>query len=109
MNPAVSVSMIEYVGVVLQTTSALASGLSEAASRYAEWIRQESLTRIVSAEEGVSRLISELRPAYQTAADNARIWSDAANAAGDTGIGRIMDRYAQNFADRAANLAGEAS
>jgi hypothetical protein len=102
--PTNTVTQTQYVGTVTQVSSSIASGWSEAATRYATWITTEQASRVVSATEQYERFAEELRPAYQRAADNARTWADAARSAGNTGIANIMQRYATSFGDTAAVL-----
>lgn len=98
------VTQTQYVETITQASSSIASGLSEAATRYSSWIATEQASRVVSETEKYNRFAAELRTGYQQAANNAAIWANASRSAGDTGIANIMQRYATSFGDTAAVL-----
>ncbi|MEO8122096.1 MAG: hypothetical protein ABI606_22570, partial [Rhodoferax sp.] len=99
-----SVTQTQYIETVTQAASQLASGWSEAATRYANWIATEQSIRVVSETEKYNKLASELGTAFQQATHNAEVWADAARSAGNTGIANIMQKYRDGFASKAASL-----
>jgi hypothetical protein len=80
---------------------AVASGWSEAASRYVDWVNKESASRLLTESEKHSRFAAELGRAFKDASDKAAMWARAASDAGNTGIGNIMERYSHSFAAQA--------
>jgi hypothetical protein len=99
-----TVTQIQFIDTVTQASSQLASGWSEAASRYTNWVTSQQAIRLVSESEKYNKFAAELGAGFQQATTNARIWEQAARDAGNTGIANIMQKYADNFASKAANL-----
>ncbi|MET3459277.1 calcium-binding protein, partial [Variovorax atrisoli] len=93
-----------YFESTKQAAGILASGWSEAAKGYSQWLASESALRTVSESEKYQRAVGDLSEALRTAQHNAQQWADAARAAGNSGVGEIMDKYAGKFADRANAL-----
>jgi hypothetical protein len=103
-----TITQAQFITTTTQAASSLASGWSEAANRYVGWVTTQEATRVVTATERFNQFASDLGRGYQTAAQNANTWAQAAINAGDTGVGRIMQRYADNLATQASNLLNQA-
>ena len=99
-----TVTQTQYIETVTQAASQLASGWSEAATRYASWIATAQAVRVISETEKYNKFASELGTAFQQATHNAEVWADAARSAGNTGTANIMQKYATSFGDTAAVL-----
>jgi hypothetical protein len=98
------VTQTQFIDTFKQLSSQLASGWSEAATQYTNWVTTQETTRVVTETEKFNRFAAELGRSFQTASDNAATWGQAARDAGNTGIGNIMQKYADKFADQATNL-----
>jgi hypothetical protein len=99
-------NLSDITKAVSQQASALASAWSEAATQYADWFREQAAVREVAESERAERMVKELGRAYDDLAGRARQWADAAS---DTGIGRIIKKYADYYGAQAASLADEAA
>lgn len=86
-----------------QAAGILASGWSEAASTYSTWLAS-AVGQLASESQKFEMAAKQLGSAFDTASANATAWADAAKAAGDTGIAKIMEKYAEKFAEKAGSL-----
>lgn len=101
-----SISFSDFSKATSDAASAIASGWSEAANRYTEWVAVESASRVVSETEKFERLATDLGTGLRNAEANAATWAQAARDASKTGIADIMGKYAEKFAAQANTLLG---
>jgi hypothetical protein len=85
----------------------LASAWSEAASAYVNAVAVAEGQGLVTEAMKHDILAKELSRALDLAAANAKTWAEAAAAKGQEGVGPIMEKYAERYADQAARLASD--
>lgn len=99
-----NVTFTQLASVTKDVGGFWASAWSAAAVAYKDAVNAAAASGVVSELKKQEILARELIPKIEQAAENAKTWADAAKARGEQGVGEIMQKYADKFAQTAAGL-----
>ena len=100
-----TINLAQAASVTKEAGGFLASAWSAAAEAYQAVVTAAQATGVLSAMEKQQILAAELATKMEQAASNAATWAEAAAARGERGVGAIMQKYSEKFAEQAAGLA----
>jgi hypothetical protein len=97
-------ALADYAAAISQMSSQLASGLSEAATRYADRVATEGGELVVSATRKFELLAAELGSEFRAAANRAAAAANAARQAGNEALAARHDKIAGRHYEQADRL-----
>lgn len=99
-----TVSLTDYAIAVQQMSSQLASGWSEAGSRFAQQVALEGGRHVAEITRQHEILAAELGAGFRNAANTAQEWAQAARASNHEGAARVYDKFAERYYQKANDL-----